>query len=137
MIRSKWKNSSLIVKEMIFGIFVFDILLEIMILLFTNDKMYYSIGILVGIVLAIGMVLHMYSALETALELGEKGSVAYIRKSYGLRTAVVVAIMALLYFFQIGSVAACFIAVLGLKAAAYMQPFTNKYLSKKILDKGR
>lgn len=131
------KKISLIVKELIFGIVLFGILTEVVILLALDDKLFYTIGLIVGVICAIFMTFHMNSSMEDALDLDEINAGKHLKKSYGLRTMVVLLMMFLVYYTKVGSIITMFIGVMGLKVGAYIQPFTSKYITKKYIGKGR
>lgn len=131
------KRLSTIVRELIFGIILFGIIVEILILALLSDKIFYSVGLLIGIISAILMTLHMNTSMEEALEMEEAGADKHIKKTYAIRTIAVLAAMYIVYISRIGSVVSMFIGIMGLKVAAYIQPITNKYFTQKIIGKGR
>lgn len=131
------KKISTIVKELIFGIIVFGILVQVLILVALDDKLFYSIGLWIGSLCACVMVVHMNISMTDALDMAQEGADKHIKKTYAIRTALVLALMYIVFATKIGSVVTMFIGVMGLKVAAYIQPFTNKYLTKKIIGKGR
>lgn len=130
------KRFPIIVKEFFFLIIVYGILAEIIVLIAIKDKMFYSIGLIVGIVIAIGMCIHMYISMEEAIDRGETGAQKYIGNTYAIRTTLIFFVMGIMYYFKIGSIISLFIGIMGLKVAAYLQPFTHKYI-QKYLEKGR
>lgn len=130
------KRFPLIVIELLFFIIVYGILLELVVLLVVSEKLFYSVGLAAGIILAIGMCIHMQISIDEAMDRGEAGAQKYISKAYAIRSTVVFLVVAIIYYFKIGSIISAFIGIMGLKVAAYLQPFTHKYI-QKYLEKGR
>lgn len=130
------KRFPFIVKEIFVLIVFYGILAEIIGLIIVRDRLFYSVGLIIGLILAVGMCIHMQISIEEALDRGEAGAQKYISITYGLRSAVVLAVMAIMFYFKIGSAVSGFIGIMGLKVAAYLQPFTHKYFQKYI-GKGR
>lgn len=120
------KRLSLVLKELFIGILVYGIVVMGIGLLIAKDKPQYAFGLLIGLLTAGAMAFHMEKALNRALDLGEAGAQNHIRKTYMIRTAFVVLIFGVTVYFQLGSVWSCFLGVMGLKAAAYLQPFVDK-----------
>lgn len=131
------KQISRLTKELVLGIWGYGIIVLLIILIFINDKLFYCVGLLEGLIIATCMIVHMQISLDKALNIGEAGAEGHIRKSYGIRTAVVFLSLGLIYYFHLGSVLTAFIGIMGLKVAAYIQPFTNKFTTKKYVGKGR
>lgn len=125
-----------IIKEILLLISFYGIFTGIIVIIFVDDRLFYFVGLTVGILLAMGMCIHMQISIEEAMDRGEAGAQKYISKTYGLRTAVVFIVLGVMYYFQFGSVVTGFIGIMGLKVAAYLQPFTHKYF-QKYLGKGR
>lgn len=131
------KKISTIVMELAFGIILFGIIVQLIILFALDDKLFYSIGLWVGCVCAIAMAAHMKVSMTDALEMTEAGADKHIKKTYAIRTVLVLVLMYVAFATKICSVVTIFIGIMGLKVAAYIQPFTNRYLTKKIIGKGR
>lgn len=131
------KKISTIVMELAFGIILFGIIVQLIILLALEDKVFYSIGLWAGCICAIAMAAHMKVSMSEALEMTESGADKHIKKTYVLRTVLVMGLIYVVFATKIGSVVTMFIGIMGLKVAAYIQPFTNRYLTKKIIGKGR
>lgn len=130
------KRFPIIVQELLLLMALYGLLAEVIVLAATKDLLFHTIGLMVGVFLAMGMCIHMQISLEDAIDMGEAGAQKHISKTYGIRTAVVFLIMGILYYFKIGSIITGFIGIMSLKVAAYLQPFTHKYL-KKYIGKGR
>ena len=128
---NSWKRTLL---ELLTGIVLSGILFELIGLIFVKDKISHSLGMLIGILIALGMATHMAYSLNNALDWDEEHAKRAIWKSYMLRYASVAICMGLVAYFRIGDIISCFIGIMSLKAAAYLQPhlhrFNNKYILK-------
>ena len=128
---SSWKRT---LTELLAGIVLFGVLFEIIGLIFVKDRLSHSIGMLIGVLIALGMAVHMAFSLNDALDWDEEQAKRAIWKSYMLRYTAVAICMGLVAYFKIGDLISCFCGIMSLKAAAYLQPhlhrFCNKYLLK-------
>ena len=105
--------------------------------LLAENKLAYTLGLLLGGGIAIGLVGHMHGSIERALLYDEETAKKKVKLGSLLRMlvmAVGLAVAALLpeYF----SVAGVFFGILSLKFSAYLQPLTHKVI-QKIFNKGR
>lgn len=117
--------------ELVVGIVLYGIAVELVGVWFVSDKLRYSIGLLIGIALAAGMAVNMAVVLRDAVDLygGEHAQAKIIAKSV-LRYVIVVIVFFVMMKFEIGNLFTAFIGVLGLKISAYLQPFTHKLVLK-------
>lgn len=122
----KLRQLSDVLPDMLFGIFLYGILCQIIGLFFVEEKLFYSIGLWIGIILAMAMAIHMAWSLGIALSLGEDGAIKMMQKQNLLRYGVVVLILGLLMVLRLGNPLSAFLGIMGLKVAAYLQPFTHK-----------
>ena len=127
---NSWKRT---LAELLTGIVLSGILFELIGLIFVKDKISHSIGMLIGILIALGMATHMAYSLNNALDWDEEHAKRAIWKSYMLRYASVAVCMGLVAYFRIGDIISCFIGIMSLKAAAYLQPHLHKFCNKYIL----
>lgn len=124
------KRMSEVVKEMCLGILAYGLLAEILILLVTEKKAVCSFGLLVGIVMAIVMVFHMERTISNALELPGKYMNTSIQKSSMVRYSLMAVLFVAVVLLNKDALIPCFIGTMGLKVAAYLQPFTHKFIIK-------
>lgn len=128
---NSWKRTLL---ELLTGIVLSGVLMELIGLIFVKDKLAHSIGMLLGILIALAMATHMAFSLNSALDWDEEQAKRSIWKSYMLRYVSVAICIGLIAYFRIGNVISCFFGIMSLKAAAYLQPhlhrFNNKYILK-------
>lgn len=117
-------------KELLIGIFVWGVLGQAVPIWFIGDKANYSIGLWIGVLLAAACAIHMYKTLENALSLDEKGAQKVSVTGSAVRYMIILIVMGLLMITEFGNPLAAFLGVMGLKAAAYMQPFIHRLFKK-------
>lgn len=117
--------------ELILGIIVYGIIIELAGVWFVSDRLRYSTGIIIGILLACGMAVNIAAVLCDAVDIygQEKAQAKIIAKSI-LRYVIVVLVFFMMMKFNLGNLYSAFAGVLGLKVAAYLQPFTHKMILK-------
>ena len=123
------KNISETLKELLTGIMFYGIIVEILGLCFSKQKGYFSIGLWIGIFLAMAAAIHMWWGLEKGMELGD-GATKYLLSQNMIRYGVIVIAFGILCIIDIGNPLAAFAGIMGLKAGAYLQPFTHKISTK-------
>lgn len=123
--------------DLIFGCIVYSIVFEAIGLLVVKNKGSYSLGLLLGTAVAIGLSVSMYKSLNNCLVMTEHQARRNMVFSTLLR-AVVILLAAWIgmrsgYFSFPGII----IGILGLKISAYFHAYTNVYITKKLYKKGR
>ena len=123
--------------DLIFGCIVYSIVFEAIGLLVVENKGSYSLGLLLGTAVAIGLSVSMYKSLNNCLVMTEHQARRNMVFSTLLR-AVVILLAAWIgmrsgYFSFPGII----IGNLGLKISAYFHAYTNVYITKKLYKKGR
>ncbi len=120
-----------VLPELIVGIMIYGVLIQMAGVWFVTDKLRYSTGLWIGIFMAVGMIIHMAVAIEDSINLvlEHKARGKMIVQSL-LRYVVVVLIFFLVVYFKLGNLLTLFIGVMGLKAGAYLQPLTHKAIEK-------
>lgn len=123
--------------DLIFGCIVYSIVFEAIGLLVVENKRSYSLGLLLGTAVAIGLSVSMYKSLNNCLVMTEHQARRNMVFSTLLR-AVVILLAAWIgmrsgYFSFPGII----IGILGLKISAYFHAYTNVYITKKLYKKGR
>ena len=68
--RNFFKKIDETVREMWFGTFLWGCLCELVSVWWVKDRLYSGLGILIGMLLAMAGIWHMWKVLDTALELG-------------------------------------------------------------------
>lgn len=122
------KRLNKVLPELILGIILYGILLQVFGVWLVKDKLHYSSGLWIGIALAIGMAIHMAVVIEDAVSLNS--SRAKLITQSLVRYIVVVVVFFVMMYFHLGNLVSAFLGVMGLKAAAYAQPFIHKTILK-------
>lgn len=112
---------------MLLGIVIWGILWQVG-LAFTKEVLYHSVGLWIGIAVALFMGYNMAATLDDALDLGEGGATAHMRKFLLIRYAVACLAIAVLGFTRCADVVTCFAGILGLKVSAYLEPFLARLM---------
>lgn len=120
-----------VLPELIVNIILYGLLVQVIGVWFVVDKLRYSTGLWLGIAVAAGMAVHMAVVIRDSVDLmAEKQIRRRVVLFSLLRYVIVVLAFAAVLFFRLGNPVVMFIGVMGLKAAAYVQPFTHRILSK-------
>lgn len=115
---------------LVLGIVIYGIIAELVGVWFAEDKLRYSTGLLIGIVIAVGLAINIAVVIRDAVEIyGDGAQNRLIIKSV-LRYVVVVVIFFVMMKFNLGNLFSAFIGVLGLKVSAYLQPFAHRVILK-------
>lgn len=113
-------------RELMYGILAFGIVCEVLLLIFTKQKAYNSIGLIAGIIISLICAVHMAWGIDIAVNLDEKSSIAFTRKYTVIRYLIMCVILALIGITDIGSPVTLILGYMGLKAGAYMNPLIHK-----------
>ena len=127
--KEKIKKISETLKELLIGIWIYGILVEIVGIVLVKEKIYFSVGLGVGILMASAAAIHMWWGLDKGLDLGE-GAGKYVLSQNMIRYGVIVVAFGALCMMDFGNPLAAFAGIMGLKAGAYLQPFTHKIMIK-------
>ena len=127
---NSWKRTLI---ELLTGSVLAGIVFELIGLIFVQDKLSHSIGMLIGIFIALAMATHMAVSLNSALDWDEEHAKRSIWKSYMVRYISVAICIGLIAYFRIGNVISCFFGIMSLKASAYLQPYLHRFVNKYIL----
>lgn len=120
-----------VLPELILEIFLYGLLVQLTGVWFVENKLLYSTGLWIGIAAAMGMAIHMAVVILDTMDLAiEKQAKVRTTVFSMLRYLVVVLLFLVVSYFRLGNVLTMFIGIMGLKAAAYFQPFMHKLLTK-------
>ena len=139
--RKDWANSidkpKIILYEICGGIIVLAVI-EMIIGLFVVDRISsFLLGAVIGTVVAILLVQHMYRTIDKALDYSEDDAMKVTRNGAILRMIVLFTITVIVVcMHKYVNAYMAFICIMNLKFAAYLQPFTNKIISRRY-EKGR
>ena len=123
------KNSTLI--ELLIGGVLVGIVSQLVCLIFFKQHLYHAVGLWTGILISIGMAIHMQRSIEDGLDILGDAGVKHMKKAYMTRTAVAVVIMAAVMYFDWGNPITIIVGIIALKVAVYLQPFVHKVLEKQ------
>lgn len=117
--------------ELSLNCMILGVLIEIICIFLPFSLVKLSIGLWIGVAVSIAMAASIENSVTRSVEMGENGSVRYMRKQSILRYVFIIVGFGLILVYDIGNPLACFAGVMTLKVAAYLQPFTHKVLSKE------
>ncbi|MCH5250829.1 MAG: hypothetical protein J1E98_12890 [Lachnospiraceae bacterium] len=124
-----WKNWKKKIDATLFdlclGIFLYGIVCQIIILFFSRD-FYDIIGLWIGILLGILGSIHMWWSINRGLDMASRDAMKTVGANGIIRYFVLVLMIGLLWFSGLANPFLAFLGYMGMKAAAYMQPFTRK-----------
>lgn len=116
---------------LILGIVIYGIVVELVGVWFVADRLRYSSGLLIGIIVAIGLAINIATVIRDAVEIyGADGARNRVIIKSVLRYVAVVVIFLVMMVFELGSLFSAFLGVFGLKVSAYLQPFAHKVILK-------
>ena len=105
--------------------------------IFASNRLAYTVGLLLGCIIAAVMSTHMYRALEQAMLYDAETAAKKVQKGTILRYLLMLAgLAAALLLPEYISIFGVALGVLSLKFSAYLQPLTHKVL-KNFINKGR
>ena len=122
--------------ELIIGTF-FCVLLFMFGNLVVENHIAYTLGLILGGTVSVGMSFHMYSSLKKAVLYDSENARKKMQISSLIRMVfIVIALVVSVILPQYISLIGVALGILSLKFSAYLQPLTHKVL-KKIRNKGR
>lgn len=117
-------------KEMFLGIIFSNLVLLLIAVIVSNNKLIALLGVIEGMVIAIIYSVHMAVTIDDALNLDEKGAMAQMRKSMLVRYFGVCILVGLICYFRIGDPIFCILSCLTIKLGAYLQPTVHKFINR-------
>ena len=114
--------------ELLAGIFVYGIICQVVGFVLVEDRFSYSTGLWIGIITAIAAAIHIWKSLDRALDFDEGTAGKKMQAQSVIRYVIIVIIMGLTMINGVTNPLAAFLGIMGLKVAAYLQPFTHKLL---------
>ena len=115
--------------ELVIGIIIYGVVVQLAGMWFVSDKQQYTMGLWIGILLAIGMAVNMAIVILDAVD-GMASTGNPVRTGFWsvLRYVVVVGAFVAAWYFEVGNPLVMFLGVMGLKVSAYLQPMLHKYI---------
>lgn len=114
--------------ELIAGIFIYGIICQVVGFILVEDRFSYSTGLWIGIITAIAAAIHIWKSLDRALDFDEGTAGKKMQAQSVIRYVIIVIVMGLTMISGVTNPLAAFLGIMGLKVAAYLQPFTHKLL---------
>lgn len=123
------EKSREILAEVCLGIALYCILGELIIYLLPVRTAPAAIAFFLGTVMSACSMVHITYVTELVLDMhNQKEAQKHTIGAYLLRMAVMTAVILVVYFTEYLNMAALFIGLIGIKAGAYLQPFTHRFL---------
>ncbi|MCI9083070.1 MAG: hypothetical protein HFI70_12435 [Lachnospiraceae bacterium] len=115
--------------ELLTGILLYGLVLQLTGVWFVDDKLQYSMGLWIGIALAMGMAVNMAVVILDAVDaMASKGTAVRTGLWSVLRYVVAVGAFIGVWYFKAGNLLVMFLGLMGLKVSAYLQPFLHKII---------
>jgi len=115
--------------EMISGVVIFGLICQMTIVWFLTDKMSFSLGLLLGIIVAVGYTIHMWWSIGQYLYMGTHAP-GLARKHMAIRYMVVALVLGAAAMINQLEFLAVVLGVLGIKVGAFMQPLLRKVIKR-------
>ena len=131
----KLKKINKTLLELLLGLAFWGLACQIVGAIFVTDQFYYAKSLWFGILLAIVSAVHMYQSLDRALDFSEKDANKLVFRGYIIRYVSIVVILFIIMLTEVMNPLVVFLAYMGLKVAALLQPITHKICNK--ISKGR
>lgn len=116
--------------ELCLGIFLYGIIFEIILLFFSRNPSY-SLGLWIGVVLAIAGAFHMWWSLDRGLDMPVKDAVKSLDINNIVRYLILVAVMMVLIYTEFANPMFAFGGYMGMKLSAYCNPLIHKICTRK------
>lgn len=116
------------------GLGIYFIIFEIIGLIFVENRLSYSLGLLIGCGTGAFLIWNMFVSIDHALDLNPQEAEKFTKKRSFIRGLVMLVVAFLGIRLPHISFTAIVIGMLGLKIAAFLQPYTNLYITKLIQE---
>lgn len=128
-LEDRWSFYSPTLLELLIGIITFGLVTAGVGSCLVSQKVYYVLGLFLGIMMALLAAIHMAYTLDRSMYLGEAAS-KYAIGQNAVRYLFILCSFACICITDFASPLAAFLGIMGLKVGAYLQPFTHKCLRK-------
>lgn len=116
--------------DLCLGIFLYGIVFQIVLLFFSREASY-SLGLWIGVVLAIGGAVHMWWSIDRGMDQASRQAAKTIGTNNLIRYFVLVVVMFVLIYTDFANPIFMFCGYMGMKISAYMNPWLHK-ISEKV-----
>ena len=123
-------NAGKVLAQLIIGIILICLIFLILgvVIIPGMGKIFYLVGILLGLGLAVAAVINMYDALDAGLRLNEKGAATYIRNRSVLRIVIAFAVLLVAIFINIYAFIGVTLGLISIKLSGLSNKFIKRYL---------
>ncbi|MDE6902351.1 MAG: hypothetical protein K2P22_06370 [Lachnospiraceae bacterium] len=111
--------------ELCLGIVLYGIVFQLVLLLAAR-KISYSVGLWIGVALAVAGAVHMWWSLNRGLDLAAKGAEKTVGANSLIRYFVLVVIMIGLVYTDFANPIFAFCGYMGMKVSAYLNPLMHR-----------
>lgn len=108
---------------------IYLVLGEVIILIVFPEPAQYAVGFLAGVLYAVFASYHLGYRIHRVVY-GQANTTRTLVIGYFVRLLVMVALFAVLYYFNIGDLIAALIGMFAMKISAYLQPSAAKFVQK-------
>ncbi len=123
----KWNRTVL---ELESGIVLFGLVCQLVAMWLVPDMLKFTIGLWLGILVAMISGLHMWKSLQKAFDGFEGDASKKSARAAIVRYISIVIIFVLIVITKVGEPLAAFAGIMGLKIGAYIQPIMHKFYNK-------
>ena len=113
------------------GIILYGIVFQLVLLVFSR-KTTYSLGLWIGVVLAVAGAIHMWWSRDKGMDQASKQAAKTIGTNNLIRYFVLVVVMFVLIYTDFANPIFMFCGYMGMKVSAYLNPWLHKIRSKVI-----
>ncbi len=115
--------------DLCLGIFLYGIVFQF-ILLFFSRNVSYSLGLWIGVILAIAGSVHMWWSLDRGMEQASRQAAKTVGTNNLIRYFVLVVVMFVLIYTDFANPIFMFCGYMGMKISAYLNPWLRKISAK-------
>lgn len=115
--------------DLCLGIFLYGLIFQV-VLLFFSRRVSYSLGLWIGVVLAIAGSIHMWWSLNRGMDQVAKQAAKTIGTNNLIRYLVLVVVMFVLIYTDFANPIFMFCGYMGMKISAYLNPWLRKISAK-------
>lgn len=112
------------------GIFLYGIVFQIVLLFFSREASY-SLGLWIGVALAIAGSIHMWWSIDRGMDQASRQAAKTVGTNNLIRYFVLVVVMFVLIYTDFANPIFMFCGYMGMKISAYLNPWLHK-LSEKV-----
>lgn len=121
--------------DLITGCLVYSIIFECIGLIFVHNKAAWSLGLLLGTIVAVGLAISMYHSIDSCLSMDPARASRTMTLWSILRILVMLAAAWVGMKFSFISFPAVIVGILGLKVSSHLHMYTNVYITQKLFKK--